>query len=174
MCAKWSISMAWPGPESPSGPHMVNMCGLDAWMHGLPAAGLLPTLKHPTEYPYKYINTCRYSKTQYINTRYIKIQLCMKLPALTQMKSHNYTSPQVFHVHFKILPIKIAVSPQILLHLVNYYRYHVVLPPNPVCELGSKGEHNCMLKRLRNGHPVLLNLCFLCGLIVETCSHAVL
>lgn len=27
MCAKWSISMAWPGPESPSGPHMVNMCG---------------------------------------------------------------------------------------------------------------------------------------------------
>lgn len=53
MCAKWSISLAWPGPESPSGPHMVNMCGLDAWMHGLPAA-----------YPYKYINTCRYSKTQ--------------------------------------------------------------------------------------------------------------
>lgn len=76
--------------------------------------------------------------------------------------------------NFKILPIKIAVSPQILLHLVNYYRYHVVLPPNPVCELVSKGEHNCMLKRLRNGHPVLLNLCFLCGLIVETCSHAVL
>lgn len=46
--------------------------------------------------------------------------------------------------------------------------------PNPDCEVGSGGEHNCMLKRLRNGRPVLLSWCFLCGLIVGTCSHAAL
>lgn len=46
--------------------------------------------------------------------------------------------------------------------------------PDPDCEVGSGGEHNCMLKRLRNGRPVLLSWCFLCGLIVGTCSHAAL
>ena len=46
--------------------------------------------------------------------------------------------------------------------------------PDPDCEAGSGGEHNCMLKRLRNGRPVLLSWCFLCGLIVGTCSHAAL
>lgn len=46
--------------------------------------------------------------------------------------------------------------------------------PDPDCEVGSGGEHNCMLKRLRNERPVLLSWCFLCGLIVGTCSHAAL
>lgn len=46
--------------------------------------------------------------------------------------------------------------------------------PSPDCEVRSGGEHNCMLKRLRNGRPVLLSWCFLCGLIVGTCSHAAL
>ncbi|CAB1449363.1 unnamed protein product [Pleuronectes platessa] len=44
MCAKWSISVAWPGPASPSGPHMVNVC--ECYMHGRmawPSARLLPT-----------------------------------------------------------------------------------------------------------------------------------
>lgn len=101
----------------------------------------------------------------------------MKLFGFTQIKSHNCAQALRYFTCNKSnknptnQDSNVSTDPSALSELLQIQR---CTPPNPDYELESRGEHNCMLKRLRNGHPVLLNRCFLCGLIVETCSHAVL
>ena len=99
-------------------------------------------------------------------------------PTHTRTPFNFYLSSRTAATAKKILLIKTAVYP--CLHISPVGTELLQTPrcapphPDPDCEVGSGGEHNCMLKRLRNGRPVLLSWWFLCGLIVGTCSHAAL
>ena len=111
MCAKWSISMAWPGPASPSGPHMVNECALHAWTHGLALSRKAP---HRITCHKTLRQICKHIRTRVLHTA---------IPVVKRKKKGGKKSNKYISISYRISALSCCLirfhSGLFLLYSVN-------------------------------------------------------